>query len=886
MTALLVDGNGLAYRAYFAFIRNPLRNSRGEETSVCYAFLSTLRRWLDKYAPERVIVVFDPPGRTHRHAVFPDYKANRPPRPESLAAQMPRLHELLQALRIPVVELPGWEADDVLATLVRHVERQGTRVVLASADKDLRQLISDSVRVLRPGIATGTDEEWGPAELERSMGLRPEQVVDWLALAGDASDNIPGVAGIGEKTALDLLRTHGSLAALLAHPEQVEKPALRQKIEAGRDAALLSWQLVVLREDAPVPEVAPWAGPDWNALRPLLQQLEFHQLLRQFAPADTAPRTALRVETTSDSATWVRWVEAARAVSCAGIAFVRTDGGRIGRLAAVAVAVAADAACAAEVAPPPPGPRLGELDFFLPAPAGLGAPDALAAFAALGSDPAVTKTAYDVKEIAFGLARDGAPLRGPFFDVLLAAYVLDPSRRPSSIDALSHDLLGDDRVPGAPGATGTAGAAAARAWALGPVLQERLVEQGLDRLFHEVEMPLLEVLLAMELEGVRVDPARLGVLAAELQQSADALAESIYAACGTRFNLQSPQQLGTVLFETLRLPHGRRTRSGWSTDVDVLEGLAAEHEVARWLLAHRQLTKLRSTYADTLPRLVDPVTGRIHTRFNQAVAATGRLSSSEPNLQNIPIRTELGRQIRAAFVPRDSQGCILSADYSQIELRLLAHLSGDPALVAAFQSGDDVHALTAARVFGTRVEAVTAEQRAAAKTVNFGVIYGMGPRGLADQLGIPLDAARKFIDDYFTTYPGVRRCTRDLVEQARTQGFTATLLGRRMRLPEITSSQPAQRAAAERLAVNAPIQGSAADLIKVAMIRVQARLGREALRSRLVLQVHDELVFDVAAGETAAVAALAREEMAQALPLAVPVLVDVAWGPSWAEAHR
>lgn len=886
MTALLVDGNGLAYRAYFAFLRNPLRNSRGEETSVCYAFLTTLRRWLDHYAPDRVAVVFDPPGRTHRHAVFADYKANRPPRPESLHAQMPRLHALLAALRIPVVELPGWEADDVLATLVRQFAVPGARVYLASADKDLRQLISGQVRVLRPGPATGTDEDWGPEELEQATGLRPDQIADWLALAGDASDNIPGVPGIGDKTALELLRAHGSLAAILDHPEHVSKPAQRQKLESGREAARLSRQLVVLREDAPVPEVAAWPGPDWTALRPLLQELEFHQLLRQFAPQDPAAHAALQVESTAGRAAWSAWVESAQAAPRVGIALVRTGGTRTGRVEAIAIAVQPDAAQAVEVAPPPPPARPGELDFMLPPPPGLVLGDALAAFAALGAVVPVTKVAYDVKDLAFGLARDGTPLRGPFFDVLLAAYVLDPSRRPASVDALAHDILGDDRVASAAGAAGAAGAAAARACALAPVLQERLQAAGLERLYEDVEMPLLEVLLAMELEGVRVDPVRLGTLAAALQQRADALAESIYGACGTRFNLQSPQQLGTVLFETLHLPHGRRTRSGWSTDVDVLEGLAAEHEVARWLLEHRQLTKLRSTYADALPRLVDPETGRIHTRFNQAVAATGRLSSSEPNLQNIPIRTELGREIRAAFVPRDPGGCILSADYSQIELRLLAHLSGDEALTAAFQSGDDVHVLTAARVFGVDRAAVTPAQRAAAKTVNFGVIYGMGPRGLADRLGIALDDARRFIDDYFATYPGVRRCTRDLVERARAQGVTTTMLGRRMRLPEISSPQPAQRAAAERVAVNAPIQGSAADLIKVAMIRVQARLAREGLRSQLVLQVHDELVFDVAAGECTAVAALAREEMAQALPLAVPVVVDVGWGPNWAEAHR
>ncbi len=887
MNALLVDGSGLAYRSYFAFVRNPLRSTRGEETSLSYGFLTAVLRWCERYAPEHVAIVFDPPGRTHRHALYAEYKAQRPARPEGLVAQQPRLREVLAALRVAVVEIPGWEADDVLATLARRFEAAGSNVWLATADKDLQQLVSPRVRLVRPA-PMGNDAEMGPAELEERTGLRPEQIVDWLALAGDASDNIPGVAGVGDKTALELLREHGTLAGVYADLDRVTRPAVRRRLEAGRAAAELSRTLVELRSDAPVDATGlDWPGIDWAVLTPLLEHLEFFQILRQKPAVARSGGAPLGVATAiaADGPAWRAALEAASGAGAIAIAAAFDGVPRVAPVTAVAVAWGDRTAVAADVASVPPAPRPGELDLRLPA--GRGVPEAalVAALQPLLADPARIKIGFDCKALAFTLARAGAPMPGPYFDTLLAAYVLDPGRRTGSIAALAQEHLGLALDVTASDAAAQ-GAAATALWALRDVLTRQLESDGLAALFRDVETPLVEVLLAMELEGVGIDRASLDALAADLEQRAAGLAESIYAACGRRFNLQSTQQLGQVLFNELALPHGRRTRTGWSTDVDVLERLAGSHAVAAQLLEHRQLMKLRSTYAEALPRLMDPATGRIHTRFNQTVASTGRLSSSDPNLQNIPIRTELGRRIRAAFVPRDRNGWMLAADYSQIELRLLAHLSQDPALVAAFQQGQDVHQQTAARVFGCDLAAVTPEQRAAAKTVNFGVIYGMGPRGLADRLGIPLAEAKRFIDEYFAGYPGVRAFTHELVERARANGFTTTLLGRRMRLPGIASSQPAERAGAERVAINAPIQGSAADLIKVAMLRVHRRLQAAGLRSRLVLQVHDELVFDVAAGEQDEVAAIAQSEMEGAVPLRVPVVVDVGCGATWAEAHR
>jgi DNA polymerase-1 len=904
MKVLLVDGSAIAHRSFHAFARNPLRTSAGEETSVAFGFLATLLRWLERYRPEAAAVVFDPPGPTHRHALYAAYKANRPATPEGLVAQLPRLHQALAALRLPVVQLEGWEADDVLATLARGFEARGAEVFLASGDKDFRQLLSERVRMVRPQPGLGADDEIGPAELRRDAGLRPEEIVEAMALSGDAVDGVPGVAGVGEKTAAALVREHGSLEGLYARLDGV-RPALREKLAAGRRAAFLSRDLVRLRTDAPVdadPAALAWTGPDLARLRALLRELEFYQLLRQLpAPPRATPPVAARL--VEDEAAL-----ADLAADLAGLPalalHLETTGAPAMRAEAVALGIAAPGRVplAVRLAAAPPSPPPDELDLRPPASPGCSLAALGQALGPILADPRVVKVGEDLKRAAVVLGRHGIVLAGPYFDVSVASYVLDPVRRQHGAADLAVDYLEDAAAPEPLADAGDrrrdprtvpaerlgrmVGARAELAWRLRAALAPRLASAGLEPLFRDVEMPLAAVLADMERSGVGIDAAALEALARSLQERTDQLAEEIFRTAGRRFNLHSPAQLAQVLFEDLGLVRGRRTRGGWSTDTEALERLAPAHPIARLVLEHRQLAKLRSTYAEALPRLVDPVTGRIHTCFHQTVASTGRLSSSDPNLQNIPVRSELGRSIRAAFVPADAASRLVAADYSQIELRLLAHISEDPTLVAAFASGEDVHVTTAARIHGVAPAAVTPEQRAAAKTINFGVIYGMGARGLAERLGIEVDAARQFIADYFASYPEVRRCTQDLVERARRTGCATTLLGRRLRLPEIASAAPERRAAAERVAVNAPIQGSAADLVKVAMVRVHAALREHRLAARMVLQVHDELVFDVPAAEVDAVVEIARREMQEAIPLRVPVVVDVGVGRTWAEAHR
>lgn len=889
MKALLVDGSAIAYRSHFAFVRNPLYTSRGEPTSLIFGFLNTLWRWLKSYEPEIVAVVFDPPGPTTRHVLDAAYKANRPERPEEMRRQMPRLLEALDTLGIARLQIEGWEADDVLATLARRLERQGTSVYLASSDKDFRQILSERVRIVRPASpAGGRDVEVGPEELRRELGLSPEQIVDAMALSGDATDNVPGVAGIGEKTAAALVREHGSLEAIYDDLEHIERPALRRKLESGRDAAFHARRLVQLDTAAPVDielEALLWSTPDWQPVRTLLQELELFQILR-LVPAP-APLEPLRPQVVRERTAFDSQVEAWR--SCERVALHLEPGAEPLPLRALGVSDAPGRAVVVGFEAPAHRARPGELDLRLPETGELDLEAVRPSLAALLEDPKLLKIGHDLKSLARALDTAGLHLEGPRFDTMVAAYVLDASRRQHDLTSVVLEQL-DLRLPSdwaaKPGAgLEVAGLRAEAVLQLHDKLAPALVDSDLGRLFEEIEMPLVDVLFDMERTGVCVDVERLRDLSRALGERAEETSRRIFDLCGRSFNLNSTQQVGSVLFGELGLPHGRRSQSGWSTDAAVLEKLAHEHEVVRILLEYRQVTKLRSTYADALPALVRPHTGRIHTVFHQTVASTGRLSSSDPNLQNIPIRSDLGRRIRTAFVPGTGYDRLVSADYSQIELRLMAHLSGDPALVAAFRDGIDVHVATAARIGGCAPEDVTAAQRAAAKTVNFGVLYGMGARGLASRLGISQDEARTFIDEYFASYPEVRRCTEELVASAERTGCAVTLLGRRLPLPELRSSQAGRRAFAERVAVNAPIQGSAADLIKLAMVRLHARLRERGLRSRMILQVHDELLFEAPAAEVEMLSAIVRQEMEAVLPLAVPLVVDIGVGRDWAEAH-
>ena len=892
MKALLLDGTGLAYRSYYAFVRHPLRTSRGEETSLTFAFVNTLLKLLERKTPERACIVFDAPGPTFRHLLDTEYKAGRPAMPDPMRAQLPRLHEMLDAFRLPRLQIPGVEADDVLGTLARRFETEGAQVVLVTGDKDFQQLLSDSIHLLRWRRTPGDLEEFGPAELHAALGLQPEQVVDYLALCGDTVDNVPGVPGVGEKTARQLIAAHGSLDALFAHLEQVPSAALRRKLEAGRQSAVQSRELLRLVTDVPLeldPARLVWEEPDWPRLRALLRELEFFQLLRQLPAAPRGSAAPAELHAVDDATGLAAMAQALAAAP--SLALVTEVEAGSGRLRALGLAPAPDTAFVLRLADSSGQLPLGGLGL-LPGPEAGWSWEALRPLLApVLARTDLRKVGHDLKSVAVQLEPAALSLAPPWFDTMVAAYVLEPSRATPALETLAAQHLDSslESPAGAPPARlerlQRLGRRALTVQRLVEPLSERLTAEHLLPLFESVEMPLAEVLLDMERCGVKVDEKRLRELSRELEAKSEALAEAIYSAAGRRFNLHSPRQLGEVLFDDLKLAHGRRTRTGWSTDGDVLERLAEEHELPRQVLEFRQLTKLHSTYTDALPRLVHPRTGRIHTRFNQTVASTGRLSSSDPNLQNIPTRSEWGRRIRAAFVPEAPDGRLLSADYSQVELRIMAHLSQDRALLQAFRSGGDVHTLTAARIAGCAPEAVTPAQRAAAKTVNFGVLYGMGARGLSQQLGIEVEEARRFIDEYFASYPGVRAYTQEMVQRARAQGHVTTLLGRKLSLPDLQSAHPGQRAFAERVAVNAPIQGSAADLIKTAMVRLHRRLQAVGGGARMILQVHDELLFEVPEAEVESVAALARHEMENALPLSVPLVVEIGSGRNWAEAH-
>ncbi len=852
----LIDGSGYVYRAFHAL--PSLGTSRGLPTNAVYGFTNMVVKLLREERPRHLAVVFDLPGETFRDQLYADYKATRAPMPDELRPQMGYVRKVVEALRLPVVEVPGVEADDVIGTLARQASGAGLETVIVTGDKDLMQLVDERTTWLD----TMRDRRCGPAEVRERFGVEPALVPDVLGLMGDPIDNIPGVSGIGEKTAAALVRELGPVEEILAHLDAVEQSGvrgakkLRETLAREAETARLSKELATIRCDLPVAldlERLRWEGPDAEKLRPLFAELEFTSLLRDLVPSGAAPEVAH---------TTPRTPEEMRAA--------------LGALAA-----------AGAVAVVPVGARLEGLALAGPSGAVVviaerDAPGALAALAPLMGDLAVAKLGADLKALRVALARRGVALAGPGFDLALASYCLNPSRAEHGIGALAEELLGVGRDDGAEPALAASRAARA-AHALRPLLEERLRAHAMERLFYELEMPLAEVLAEMELAGILIDVAVLGVLAAEFATALERLIAEIYALAGMEFNINSPPQLRTVLFERLGIsPRGvRRGKTGLSTDVDVLTRLAEQHPLPAKILEYRALAKLKSTYIDALPALVDPATGRLHTSFNQTVAATGRLSSSDPNLQNIPIRSEEGRRIRAAFVAAPGHR-LVSADYSQIELRVLAHLSGDQALIDAFASGEDIHARTAAEVFADRPPA---EGRRLAKVMNYGIVYGMGAARAARELGVSQAEAAAYIDRYLGRYPGVRAFIDATIAEARARGYVTTVLGRRRYLPELGARDPAVRQFAERAATNTPIQGSAADLIKLAMLEVRRRLATAGGGARLLLQVHDELLLEVPADRLAAVESAVRDAMERVFPLRVPLEVDVRHGANWSEAH-
>ncbi len=898
----LIDGSALAYRSYFAFVKNPLINSRGENTSAIFGFLNSLLKIIDEHHPDYLAAVFDTPEPTFRHKIYPEYKATRQKMPDEMSEQLPRIRQVLEALRVPILEIPGLEADDVMGSLAIKAAQQNFETYLVTADKDFYQLVSPNIKVYDPGRAGKESEVLDEEGVVRKIGLPPSKIIDYLSLMGDSSDNVPGVEGIGPKTALELLQQFDSLDQIYQHLDQIGRESLRNKLEQNRELAYLSRQLVTLDIQAPLEidlETLKRHEPDRARTFQLLKELEFNSLLDRFTATEKTSEVKYATITTQEQLDQF----IAQLKSCSQFTFdlETTD------VDAMKAEIVGLSFCWKEgeayYIPTVSVKTKSSADLFsVERFRGLPLQAVLRQLAPIFQDEAIKKSGQNVKYDLLVLSRAGVEVRGVDFDTMIASYVVNPSLRQHNLDALALTYFNYQKIPTKEligvgkkqismaevpieEVSRYACEDADYTQRLRHVLEPMLIQYDLKKLFDDVEMPLVQVLMEMERNGVSLDVPLLEKMSRELSQRLDELIENIYQLAGQRFNINSTKQLADILFKKLGLPVKKKTKTGPSTDVDVLEELAKEHQLPRELLEYRQLSKLKSTYVDALPRLINPETGRVHTSYNQTVAATGRLSSSDPNLQNIPIRTELGRKIREAFIPADDRHVILDADYSQIELRIMAHLSQDPMLIKAFQEGKDIHRETAALVFKVPPEEVTDEMRRRAKEVNFGIMYGMGAYGLASRLEISQEEAEMFIINYFASYPKIQEFMMETQEFARKNGYVTTLLNRRRYLPDIHSDNRRVREFAERNAINTPIQGTAADLIKVAMINIFRRIKAERLASKMIMQVHDELVFEVPIDEVDRMKELVRHEMEQAIELSVPIKVDVGVGRNWLEAH-
>ncbi|HML77803.1 DNA polymerase I [Geobacter sulfurreducens] len=887
-TLFLIDGSSYIYRAYFA-IRH-LSSPAGFPTNALYGFTQMLLKVIKDHHPGRLAVVFDKGRTTFRTEIYPDYKANRAAMPDDLVPQIGPIKEMVRAFSIPVLELEGYEADDIIGTIARRCEEQGLEAVVVTGDKDLMQIVSDRIRLLD----TMKDRVSGIPEVVERFGVGPGQVIDILGLAGDTSDNIPGVPGIGEKTATKLIQEFGSLDALLERAGEV-KGKTGERLREFADQARLSRRLATIVCDVPLDfdlDAFAVAPPDNRRLAELFKEYGFTTLMKELTSEATLTTEHYRtIFTEADFRALLA------GLAGAGVFSVDLETTSLNPLDAEIVGISLSL-------------RDHEACYIPVGHAYDGAPDqldralVLEGLRPLLTDPAVRKVGQNLKYDYQVLRRHGIVMAGVWCDTMVASYLINPVRSGHGLDSLAvehldhrmisyeevagkgKDQLNFARVPVEKASIYSCEDADA-AWLLHRLFLPRVVEAGMERLFFDLEMPLVPILAEMETAGVKLDLALLAELSAGLGSHLASLEEQVMALAPEPFNLNSPKQLGEVLFEKMKLPAGKKTKTktGWSTNVEELERLAeAGHEIAAAILRYRGLAKLKSTYTDALPRLVHPVTGRVHTSYNQTVTNTGRLSSSEPNLQNIPVRTDEGRKIRRAFIAEEGH-LILSADYSQIELRVLAHLSEDRVFCDAFARDEDIHTRTAAEVFGLFPEMVTPEMRRQAKAINFGVIYGQGAFSLAKQLGIATKVAKEFIDNYFARHPGARAFLDGCVAEAEARGYVTTLMGRRLPIPDIASSNGNIRAFAQRNAVNYPIQGSAADIIKAAMVRVTERMRREGLAGRLIMQVHDELVFEVPEGERTAMERLVQHEMEHAAPLRVPLRVDVNVGRNWSEAH-
>ncbi|SHK01963.1 DNA polymerase I [Desulforamulus aeronauticus] len=874
-TLIVIDGNSLIHRAFHAIPL--LTNSQGVITNAVYGFTNMLLKILNEQEPGLVAVAFDKGKITFRHQDYADYKGTRKATPDELRPQFILARDVLRAMRIPYFELEGFEADDLIGTIASQAEATGLNVLILTGDRDALQLVSPKTKVLLTRKGITELEIFDEGKVWDKYGVTPSQIIDLKGLQGDPSDNIPGVPGIGEKTATTLLKDYGHVEEILAQLDHLS-PRLQKLLRGKEDIALLSKKLATIIRDVPMEldlSECSWRGPDQHKLLELFKELEFKSLIKQLtnSPASKKEKTSSNklVSNLPELETYQVGYQTVTTQEERDEILVQAS--HSGKVALLLTGVRGQGIAAFYLAVP-------DQDIYL-----LRVADDLdsnlTVLRALCENSEIKKIFHDAKDAIWLLQQQDIVLKNLYFDTMVAAYLLNPTAANYDVNDVALEHL--NIILPAEGETALA-AQAESILRLGKVLYDKLAERDEDRLYQEMELPLVQVLAEMELAGVAVDKQGLKDMSAELYQAIETLSARIHELAGENFNINSPKQLGQILFEKLKLPVFKKTKTGYSTDAEVLEKLAEEHEIVALILEYRQLAKLKSTYADGLAALVDAKTGRLHSTFHQTVTATGRLSSAEPNLQNIPIRLESGRRIRKVFIPRQRGNLLLTADYSQIELRILAHMSQDNSFLEAFRLGQDIHTRTASEVFGVPLDLVTSEMRSRAKAVNFGIVYGISDFGLARDLKVSRQEAKSYIDNYFARCPGVRRYIDRVIQEAKTQGYVNTLLNRRRYLPELFSKNFNIRNFGERAAMNTPIQGSAADIIKLAMVKINKELKEQQMQAQMILQVHDELIFDTPETEVETLIKLVRECMENALVLDVPLDVDIKLGLNWYEA--
>lgn len=875
---LLLDGPAIAYRSHFALSRAGLTTPEGEDVAATYGYAVTVLKLLREVSPDYACVAFDTEEPTYRHELFEQYKADRPAMPDELANQLDWIEEMSQGLGIRALAVDGFEADDVIATLASQAKARGIEAVIATGDKDMLQLVDDMTRVIMLSGAGRDTKTMDERAVRAKYGIAPSLLPDYYGLMGDAVDNVPGVPGIGPKTAGKLVKQYGNLEAIYAALEDMSAGRVRKVLEANREAAFESRELVTVNRQVPLPaglDDLKAGQPGGEALKDLLRRLGFRTLARQIFPEGDPVNVKPEVRCGGEG----RIDETGKVALCANL-----EGE-----SAVTSNILGIAVCCERGA-----------DYYFPLghrePGNIGADELKSALGPLLADPEVKKVAHDGKRILLAFRRLGLEMHDLNFDVALAAYLVNPGRGRMSTEDMATYYLGEfleaDKKRGARDDGITVKEASDKCCLrarvdirVEPMLEEELEAKGLEDLYRNVELPLVEVLADMEGRGIRVNRRHLEGVSADLDKRMDAAEKAAHALAGRPFNLNSPRDVSAVLFDEIGLKPGKKTKTGYSTDMSVLTELCAEHELPRKILDYRQTAKLKSGHVDQLLSFADPESDRIHACFHQTVTATGRLSSSDPNLQNVPIRGDLGAEIRKAFIPTNADWVLVSADYSQIELRVVAHLSGDEALLEAFHNDRDIHATTAAFIFRVAPEEVTQAMRTVAKAVNFGIIYGMGPQALAQNTGLPIEEAGRFMKEHRQTYPGLYAYIEESLAAAREAGYVETVLGRKRMIAGIGSTEPATRSAAERMAVNTPVQGSAADIIKLAMLEISREAKARGLRGGMVIQVHDELLVDCPRSEEAVFKDLVRDRMAHAYELRVPLKVEVGSGRNWFEAH-